>query len=184
MKINLAENMRRFGTKNLNETAIRNINALIYEQVQPVPKTPEEAEQQITTKLTELEVAEALVNRAAAAAKAEAKIKANTEKEKSITYIQSEIVKYTNLLKNPNIDRRTKRLYNKQLRLLLDKINALNDVSSTNSMSDDERTPDVKFKSWVEATKDIVATMLGVIGLFSAHAELQKLKFPDDRQQQ
>ena len=87
MKINLAENMRRFGTKNLNETAIRNINALIYEQVQPVPKTPEEAEQQINIKLTELEVAEAIVNKAAALAKAEAKSKADMEKEKKIIYI-------------------------------------------------------------------------------------------------
>ena len=183
MKINLAENMRRFGTKNLNETAIRNINALIYEQVQPVPKTPEEAEQQITTKLTELEVAEALVNKAAALAKAEAKIKADTVKEKSIIYINSEILKYNNLLKSPSIDRRTKKTYNKQLRLLLDKINALTDVSSTNSLSaDDDRTLDVKFKAWAEASKEMLLTMGGVIGLFVAREELQNLKFPDDRQ--
>ena len=182
MKINLAENMRRFGTKNLNETAIRNINALIYEQVQPVPKTPEEAEQQINIKLTELEVAEALVNKAAALAKAEAKSKADTEKEKKIIYITSEILRYTNLLKSTSIDRRTEKIYRKQLRLLLDKINELTDVSSTNSLTADDRTLDVKFKAWAEASKEILLSIGGVIGLFVAREELQNLKFPDDRQ--
>jgi len=175
MKVNLAENMRRFGTKNLNENAIRNINALIYEQV---PKTTEEAETQLNTTLTDLEIATALVNRAATAAKVEAASKADTEKQKNITSIQLEVDKCTKVLLNPNIDRKTKKTYGKQLQLLLDKLNGLTDVSSTKSKSDDERTADVKFKAWAANAADVIELALNVVGLFSAAEKLKQSKFP------
>jgi len=176
MKVNLAENMRRFGTKNLNENAIRNINALIYEQT--VPKTTEEAETQLNSSLTDLEIATALVNRAATAAKVEAASKADTEKQKDITYIQSEIEKYSKLIQNPNVPSKIKKTYGKQLQLLLDKLNGLTAVSSTKSKSDDARTADVKFAAWVKNAVDVIGLALNVVNLFSAAETFKRITFP------
>lgn len=177
MKNILAENMRRFGTKNLNETAIHNIDTLMSEQNNPnatIITTPEEAkktEQQIDVNLMNVKQkkqALALLQQEAdeeAAAKDDAKrqadINALTQRWKFITD--------TLVTRGKFMPRDVRKQLEKQLEQLNDEIAAFNGQLKQANPAD-KRHKDEAVKGWLTVISDGIGIASAAIAGIAAWA--------------